>query len=646
MKKVRQPFDNMFGPEYILKQYWNYDSFRPVQREAIDSVLEGNDTLLLLPTGGGKSVCFQVPALMSEGVCIVITPLIALMKDQVEQLKRRNIPAASIHSGMNKFEIDIALDNCVHGNTKFLYVSPERLRTEIMIERTKRMKVCLLAIDEAHCISQWGYDFRPSYLLISEFRALIPKVPVMALTATATEHVRKDIVEKLEMKSLRVFKQSFARENLSYSTFGEENKERKLIQVLRNVPGTSIVYVKTRKRTKDVADWLGKQGINAQSYHAGLSFKDRANRQSAWIKSQVRVMVATNAFGMGIDKPDVRSVIHFDLPENLEAYYQEAGRAGRDQKKAYAVALFTPADLEDLQENVERKYPAVELIKRVYQALANFFKIPVGGGQFVSSDFDIQRFCGTFGLGLSETHNALKLLEEEGFLQLSESFNEPSKVMFLVDNRQLYDFQIRYPDLDSFIKLMLRRYGGELFSEYIRISEVELGQVYYASEEEIIRKLVFLKEREVIDYEPRKDKPQLVFLTPRFDAETLPLNIYEIEKKRERDRTKAKAVIQYATHPTKCRTLMLLEYFSEFDGQNCGVCDNCLKNKKAESADIEELADQILEHLRQYGSLHPKELSEKVDFAPEKNLIRALSQLIEDELIVYDDAGKLMINEY
>lgn len=629
----------------ILKQYWNYDDFRPVQKEAITSVLEGNDTLLLLPTGGGKSICFQVPALASEGVCIVVTPLIALMKDQVEQLKRRHISAAAIHSGMSRQEIDITLDNCIHGSTRFLYVSPERLRTDIMIQRTKRMKVCLLAVDEAHCISAWGYDFRPSYLLIAEFRKLIPKVPVMALTATATEEVRADIVEKLEMKDPRVFTQSFARANLSYSAFLEENKERKLLQILKNVPGTAIVYVRTRKKTKDLAEFLGRNGISALGYHAGLPFRDRTERQNRWIKNQVRVVVATNAFGMGIDKPDVRTVVHYELPANLEAYYQEAGRAGRDGQKAYAVALFNRMDLDELTDSVDRKYPSVSVLRRVYQALANYFKVAIGAGEFVSFSIDIQDFAGVFGLTVGETHYALKLLEEEGFIQLSENFSEPARLHFLVDNRELYDFQIRYPELDSFIKVILRVYGGELFSEYMRISETEIAQLYFAPPDEVVRKLNFMKERGIADFEPARDKPQLMFMTPRYDAELLPLNIYEIEKRKDRDSSKAQAVIYYASQNRRCRTLLLLEYFNEQNGKPCGVCDVCLKNKQDGTTELidQALAIQLCEVIKTHGKITPKSLNELFDHIRDEVFLNTLRDLLERETVLYDHSGYLSL---
>jgi ATP-dependent DNA helicase RecQ len=630
----------------ILKQYWGYDAFRPVQQEAMQAVLDGHDTLVLLPTGGGKSLCFQVPTLAREGVCIVVTPLIALMKDQVEQLRRRHIPAAAIHAGMNRHEIDIVLDNCIHGNTRFLYVSPERLRTDIMIARTKLMKVSLLAVDEAHCISAWGYDFRPAYLLIAEFRALFPGVPVMALTASATAEVQADILEKLHMKAGRVFRQSFARANLSYSVFEEESKERKLLQILTNVPGTSIVYVRTRKRTQQVADWLGRQGVRADYYHAGLPFQDRTQKQMAWQRGQVRVVVATNAFGMGIDKADVRTVVHLDLPDSLEAYYQEAGRAGRDGHKAFAVALYSHKDIDDLTNSVERKYPPIDTVRRVYQALANYFKLAIGAGEFTSHSLDMQEFVGTFGLPVSETHYALKLLEEEGFIQLSEAFNDSSKLHFLVDNRQLYDFQIRYPDYDSFLKLILRMYGGELFTEYVRISEGELARAFYAMVPEILQRFQFLQERGIVDYEPRRDKPQLTFLTPRFDAEMLPLNLYEIERKKERDFRKVAAVVHYAQHASQCRTLLLLDYFDEQDGKPCGVCDNCLKRNKSHTVyeETESLRQKVVLYLHENGPLLPRPLGEAFGRVPEKELLGIVRKLVEQEIVLYDEHGRLKLN--
>jgi ATP-dependent DNA helicase RecQ len=633
---------------HILKQYWGYDQFRPVQEEAIHATLAGNDTLILLPTGGGKSICFQVPVLAMEGVCIVVTPLIALMKDQVEQLNKRNISAAAIHSGMNQHQISIALDNCIHGNTKFLYVSPERLRTDIMIQRSLQMNICLLAVDEAHCISSWGYNFRPSYLMIADFRTRFPKVPVMALTATATEEVRKDIMSKLLMKNPLVFTQSFARANLSYSTFLEENKDRKLLQILRNVPGTSIVYVRTRKRTKDVADFLSKNSLPTLAYHAGLPFQDRTNRQSAWIQNKVRIVVATNAFGMGIDKSDVRTVIHYDLPDTLEAYYQEAGRAGRDQQKAYAVALFNKSDLQELEDAVERKYPPVHVLKRVYQALANYLKIATGAGALQAFSFDIQEFTSIFGLIVSDTHYALKLLEEEGFIQLSENFSESARIHFLVDHRELYDFQIRYPKFDSFIKTLLRMYGGPLYTEYVKISEREIAQMHYAPVDEVQQYLKFLHDSELIDFQPARDKPQICFLTPRYDAEQLPLNIYEIEKRKERDRQKAQSMIFYAAQTQRCRTILLLEYFNEMDGMACGVCDVCLMHKKEEQTHTTTetaTAEAILNYLQIHGPILPLALSEAFGTIIESHFLTILQHLIQQEKVQYNLQGKLLIND-
>ncbi|WP_028668106.1 RecQ family ATP-dependent DNA helicase [Runella zeae] len=628
----------------ILKKYWNYDTFRPLQQNIIEAVLAGQDTLALLPTGGGKSLCFQVPALAQEGICIVVTPLIALMKDQVEQLRRRRIMAAAIYSGMNWHEIDIVLDNCIHGTTKFLYVSPERLRTDIFLARVKQMKVCLLAIDEAHCISQWGYDFRPAYLQIAEFRKLIPTVPLIALTASATEPVKADICQKLEMSQPAIFQATFARSNLSYSAFFEENKEARLLKILQNVQGSAIIYVRNRRRTKEVADWLNRQGIRSEFYHAGLPTKQRSDKQEAWIRNRVRVMVATNAFGMGIDKPDVRVVIHIDLPDNLEAYYQEAGRAGRDGQKAYAVALYSSKDLNELIRVVDQKYPPIQLVRRVYQALANYYRIPVGGGEFENFDFDLQDFTGTFGLPISETHFALKLLEEEGFIQLSEAYNSSSKIHIIVDNRALYELQLKYPQYDSFIKLLLRMYGGEVFTQFVYISETAIGQKHYSMEPEVIALLQGLHDKGVLVYDKQRDKPQFSFTTPRYDANQMPINALAIEEKQKTDYSRIEAVSNYVQHTTRCRTQLLQQYFGEETHQTCGICDNCLAKKKKgmPAPEHQKLRSEIL-RLLGMSPLTPQQLIATFGIKNEQSAIEAIRELLEEEVVIYEKEGTLRL---
>jgi ATP-dependent DNA helicase RecQ len=565
----------------ILKQYWGYDAFRPVQEEIIRSVLEGNDTLALLPTGGGKSICFQVPALVLEGICVVISPLIALMKDQVEGLRKRGVPAVAIYSGMNRREIDIALDNCVYGGIRFLYVSPERTLTELFRERLKLMRVSLLAVDEAHCISQWGYDFRPPYLEIAQLRDLLPQVPIIALTATATIAVRQDITDKLRFRQGgQLFQKSFARPNLSYSAFLEEDKERKLLQILRNVPGTAVVYVRNRKRTQELAHLLNQHGVRADFYHAGLDNGQRSARQDNWINNRTRVIVATNAFGMGIDKPDVRVVVHMDLPDTLEAYYQEAGRGGRDEKKAYAVALYHPSDLDDLRRRIELTHPSETILRQVYQALANQYQLAAGSGFMASFDFEIESFQKNYNLPAIETYYALKRLEEAGFVQLNEGFHSPSKLHFPVDKKTLYEFQIANAAYDPLIKLVLRMYGGELFTNFLAVSEVQLGRQLGAEPATIVRMLELLQQAGIVVYDKQKDKPQLTFTTIRYESARLPLDVRGMNQRRERDRQKAEAVIAYLTDPDRCRTSLLLAYFGEILEEPCGVCDHCLEHKK------------------------------------------------------------------
>jgi ATP-dependent DNA helicase RecQ len=630
----------------ILKKVWGYDAFRPLQEEIVTAVLEGKDVLALMPTGGGKSICFQVPALAREGICIVVTPLIALMKDQVEQLKRRGIPAVAIYSGMSRREIDVALDNCVYGNIKFLYVSPERLKTDLMLERVKRMRVGLLAIDEAHCISQWGYDFRPPYLEIAEFRKMIPEVNVIALTATATPEVKLDIQDKLDFKDGRkVFQKSFSRANLSYSVRTTDQKEAKLLDILTKVPGTAIVYVRSRKRTELLAHLLSSQGISADYYHAGLSTEERAGRQEQWINNKIRVIVATNAFGMGIDKPDVRLVVHVDLPDTLEAYYQEAGRAGRDEKKAFAVALLDENDGPGLLFKIKKSYPAIDKLKRVYQSLANFNKIAVGSSMLASYDFDLEQFANTYNLSKADVYYSLKILEEEGLVQLNEGFYQPSKVRFTVNNQQLYEFQIMNEKYEPIIKALLRTYGGELFSDFCQFEEKQLAKVTGMPLSEVRFKLQALDKQEVLSYLPQKTKPQVTFITPRFDASRLPLDKEKLERRKSRDLDKAQAVIDYVQENDRCRTLMLLEYFGEISDKSCGVCDVCIENKK----DVKVTAKELyrIKVLKQLASkaVEPEMLYQLINARNEDDLTLILKDMLDSQELTYDEKGRLKIKK-
>lgn len=632
----------------ILIQYWGYDNFRPFQTEIIKSVLGGRDTLALMPTGGGKSICFQVPAMMSEGVCIVVSPLIALMQDQVQHLKNRNIKAVGIFSGMHKNQIDVALDNCIYGDTKFLYVSPERLQTKLFIERVKQMKVNLLAIDEAHCISQWGYDFRPQYSKISEFRKLVPGVPLIALTATATQEVKIDILEQLEMVNPQLFQQSFARANLSYSAFKEDDKERRLMKILQNVQGSAVVYVRNRRRTQEVSDMLNKYNIPSTFYHAGLNPTERTKRQENWIKSHVRAIVATNAFGMGIDKPDVRTVIHLDLPETLEAYYQEAGRAGRDGEKAYAVVLYNQPDVDGLEKNVLQSYPPIELIRRVYQCLGNLFQLAVGSGEFNSFDFDLIEFQRRFDLPPTDTYFALKILENQGFIQLSEGFKNTSKLMLKVDNRQLYDFQLRNPKYDSFIKLLLRIYGGDLFGTFLNISEPNIAKAFSIPVKEVETWLLNLEKIDILIYDKQKDKPQLTFLTPRFDIRELPLQESEIKKRKDQNIHKAKSVRHYAEQPNRCRTQLLLEYFNEITDAECGICDNCLKKKKQNKIEVEdkegdESTRLKIKQLLQNGAISLQLITQIMQPTHQSKLQEIIREMIGNEQVKFDEEGRLSL---
>ena len=632
----------MSNPLSILNKYWKFGTFRPSQEEIINSVIEGKDTLALLPTGGGKSICFQVPALCMPGLCLVITPLIALMKDQVEQLKKRGISANAIYSGMPRREIDIILDNCVHGRIKFLYVSPERLKTDLFQSRIVEMDVSLLAIDEAHCISQWGYDFRPSYLEIAEIYPLLREVKKIALTATATAVVKNDIIEKLKFSNEEIFQKSFARKNISYSVFELENKEQKVFEILKNVKGSAIIYVRSRKETARIASLLYRNGISSEYYHAGLTIKERSLKQSNWIQNKVRVMVATNAFGMGIDKADVRVVIHFDLPDSLEAYYQEAGRAGRDERNAYAVMLYNPSDILRLKENFIKSFPSYEYLKRVYQSLANFYKLAVGSSQWQSFDFQLNDFSKSYNLNSFETFHAIKKLEEQGLILLNESFYKPSVVMLTIKHEDLYRYCIANAKMEPLIKGLLRLYGGEIYMEFMKINEADLAKLIKSSAKDVTTNLEFLYKSNILVYDKIKEKPQLTFLTPRLDSSKLNINKKELENRKKVVGEKIQSMIDYVLDRVQCRTRIFQEYFDETAYINCGVCDRCIQEKKKRTAvaTIENAESHIHKYTQENWmsiALLKSESGIKNDF----EFTEGLRSLLDKGLVEFSEDGKV-----
>lgn len=632
----------MDTPLSILQRYWRHSQFRPLQEDIIRSVLEGRDTFALLPTGGGKSVCFQVPGLLREGVCLVITPLIALMKDQVGQLKAKGIQALAIYSGMSRQEIDVYLDNCVHGQVKFLYVSPERLRTELFQARVRRMKVSLVAVDEAHCISQWGYDFRPSYLQIAALRELLPGVPVLALTATATILVKNDVVEKLAFRNAAIFQRSFAREDLSLVVRHTDIKERKLLEILQKVRGSAIVYVRSRKLAQDVASALVRRQISATHYHAGLTLEERTQRQEDWQANRIRVMVSTNAFGMGIDKQDVRVVVHLDLPENLESYYQEAGRAGRDGARAYAALLYNDADIVSLHTKVEQAHPSLEYLQKVYQALANYYQLAVGSGEGVSYDFDLHQFSDRFQFQAVEVYNALRKLEEEGLVQFNESFFNPAHLHFLVDQVKLYEFQIANARFDPLIKMLLRLYGGEAFSDYVRISESSLAKGLQIRVQDVVAALEHLQQLGVLHYEGLKDKPQVTFIMPRQDAARLPLDHRRLEARKQLHLSQMKAMVSFATTTHRCRMQLIQEYFGEDTDRSCGLCDVCMENRKQENRDgAENLRQEIITVLT-LQPLSVEELEARIAPDDRELFVDLVRDMVDDGALEYDAVWKLL----
>ncbi|MFZ4521874.1 MAG: RecQ family ATP-dependent DNA helicase [Bacteroidales bacterium] len=623
-------------PHQILLKYWGFSSFRPLQEEIIQSVLEGKDTLALLPTGGGKSLCFQVPAMVMEGVCVVVSPLIALMKDQVDNLKRRGIPAAALHSGMHSGEIRIILDNCRFGKIKLLYVSPERLATDTLREAMKRMHVNLLAIDEAHCVSQWGYDFRPPYLRIAAARQFLPGIPVMALTATATPKVVKDIQQKLEFRAENLFQKSFERKNLTYLVLKEEDKLKRLVKILTKVKGSGIVYVRNRRNTKEIAEYLQKNKISADFYHAGLDPSTRDKRQSAWISEERRIIVSTNAFGMGIDKPNVRVVVHLDLPDSIEAYFQEAGRGGRDEKRAYAVLLYENADILDSRHNLALSYPPLKTIRDVYQALGNYFQLPVGLGKDLTCDFDLSAFAEQYNFPPVTVFNCLKFLEKEGFVMMTEGLHHPSRVFIKAQKEELYRFQVEHAQFDQFIKTMLRSYSG-ILSDYIIFSEAELGRRCNLSTVQVVANLNRLAQMQLIDYIPQTEKPQVIYLQERLDSRNLTISPEHYKDRHADAEKRMETMIGYASETNRCRSQSLLAYFGEGNTKRCGKCDVCIERNKISLNEME--FDNIVNLIKPVLKEKSCTLEELVAFASptgEEKVIRAVQWLVDNEKIRVD----------
>ena len=625
----------------ILQQYWGYPSFRPLQEEIVDSVMAGKDTLALLPTGGGKSICFQVPAMAMEGLCLVITPLIALMKDQVAHLVEKNIPAAAIYSGMHPDELELAYNQAVYGRLKFLYVSPERLQTNQFIEAVKRMKVCLLAVDESHCISQWGYDFRPPYLKIADIRPYMPKTPVLALTATATAKVVDDIQFRLGFKQKNVFQSSFERKNVTYNVFHEADKYGVLYRKLNAMTeGSAIVYVRNRKRTQVISDWLNSVGISATFYHAGLDAKTRDERQDLWMKGKVKVIAATNAFGMGIDKPDVRLVIHMDLPDSIEAYFQEAGRAGRDLKPSEAFLLVSPADIKKLQENLAQSFPELDRIKLIYNALGNYFNIPVGAGENISYPLIINDFANRYGFSVIEVFHTLKILEKEGFIVLSDSFDEPSKVMIKASRDDIYGFQVNNPQYSELIKCMLRSLPGVL-SDFVKINEETLAKKSGLTTEKVVEQLKKLESYHFVSYAPRNDKPQVLFLSEFVDTRHFGLskeNYYDRKKDAEE---RVKAVIDFVNNDEECRSVQLLRYFNEKTKKTCGRCDVCQKQAMNRVL-YETIEEKVRSVMREDGQSVKEVLLQCAEY-DESAVLDSIRFLVDNGVLQLDSDGKVKI---
>lgn len=624
----------------ILGKYWGYPAFRPLQEDIIHSVAAGRDTLGLMPTGGGKSITFQVPAMAMEGICLVVTPLIALMKDQVDNLRRIGIKATAVYSGMSREEIIAQLENCIFGDYKFLYVSPERLGTELFRAKLQAMKVCLLVIDESHCISQWGYDFRPSYLCIADIRELLPGIPVLALTATATPEVVTDIQEKLHFQKKNVFQKSFLRKNLAYIVRKTEDKLPMLVHILQKVPGTAIVYVRNRKRTKEIAAVLTEAGIVADYYHAGLNREEKTRRQNRWKNNECRVIVSTNAFGMGIDKPDVRVVVHLDMPGSLEEYYQEAGRAGRDGQKAYAVVLCAGTDQAKLKKRLSDEFPERAFICRVYEALGNYFQIAVGYGLETVHDFSLHDFCTVFKFPILQTHHALKILELSGYIEYTEEIDNASRLFFRATRDELYRYLHQDKQTDEVIQVILRSYTG-LFADYVFINEGLIATRAGISQDQVYGMLVGLSKFRIVNYIPHKKTPLIIFTRTREEVKYLVIPRTAYEERKARAEKRIEKVLEYLNEERICRSRLLLSYFGETGAGDCGCCDVCLAKNDSGLSNrdfnrIREALVALLSDEAHKAGIETKELTGHLPF-PAQDCIRVIRFLAEeDERFVLD----------